>query len=316
MTISRYAAHAEMRRLIEKLSGKKEDGMGIASELREKARRLGSKRWFSCSKYLADEFGIECGEASCGECYACLFERIADRIEDEPDELRGLRDENERLCGMVREPQLPEGVEWPRFEDGELVRIGDELELEGKTWKVTGVGFESPGFDIGLRCGLNIGAMSGSYGERLKRPTPKVLDADGAPISVGDTVYLVDEDNGEPKACGAPLTVISFDCQQQTALLRDVGGGMDCYGNYSEDFEVAERLTHRKRPDSWERIEKDAAKRVCEYAGAQKSTADPDRYSCIECPYDDIGPHTDAECNERMRLDLVRRAKALAKAGE
>ena len=69
-------------------------------------------------------------------------------------------------------------------------------------------------------------------------------------------------------------------------------------------------------PDSWERLEQDAAKRVCEYAGAQKSVADADKYSCIDCPYDEPGPHTDKGCHERMRLDLVRRAKALAKAGE
>lgn len=278
----------EIRRITRNMLKRKESEMGITEDLRELARRLGGKRRFSCSKELADEFGIECGELSCGECYACLFERIADRIEAEPDELRGLRDENERLRGMVREPQLPDGVEWPRFEDGGLVGFGDEVEFEGETWKVTGVGFESPGLDIGLRCGLNIGAMSGSYGERLKRPTPKVLDADGAPISVGDTVYLVDEDNGEPKMCGAPLTVISLDCQQQTALLRDVGGGMDCYGNYSEDIEVAEHLTHRK-PDSWERLEEDAYHLVMsEY---------------LETPEKDVS-------------DIVRRAKALAKAGE
>ena len=174
----------EIWRLTRRMLKRKESEMGITEDLREKARGLGGKRGFSCSKYLADEFGIECGEVSCGECYACLFERIADRIEAETDEPRD----------MVREPQLPEGVEWPRFEDGELVGFGDEVEFEGETWKVTGVGFESPGFDIGLRCGLNIGAMSGSYGELVKRPTPKVLDADGAPISVGDTVYCDGED--------------------------------------------------------------------------------------------------------------------------
>lgn len=63
--------------------------------------------------------------------------------------------------------------------------------------------------------------------------------------------------------------------------------------------------------DSWEKLQEDAAKRVCEYAGAQKSIVD-DRYTCINCPYDEPGPHTDAGCNKRMRLDLMRRAKALA----
>lgn len=76
------------------------------------------------------------------------------------------------------------------------------------------------------------------------------------------------------------------------------------------------RLWRVVEPDSWEKLEQDAAKHVCEYAGAQKSIADADRYSCIDCPYDVPGPHTDRGCHERMRLDLVRRAKALAKAGE
>lgn len=66
------------------------------------------------------------------------------------------------------------------------------------------------------------------------------------------------------------------------------------------------------QPDSWEKLEEDSTKRVCEYAGAQRSIVDDDRYSCIGCPYDEPGPHTDAGCNKRMRLDLMRRAKALA----
>ena len=162
--------------------------MTITEDLREKARRLGEERRFNCSKYLADEFGIECGEVSCGECYACLFERIADRIEEETDELR---DENERLRGMVREPQLPEGIEWPRFEDGELVKVGDEVEYGGKAWEVDAICFDEEEWSMALSRNLDISRMSGSYGERVKRPTPKVLDADGAPIEMGDVVYFV-----------------------------------------------------------------------------------------------------------------------------
>lgn len=74
-------------------------------------------------------------------------------------------------------------------------------------------------------------------------------------------------------------------------------------------------LWHVVESDSWERLEADAAKRVCEYAGAQRSVVDDSRYSCINCPYDEPGPHTDAGCNERMRLDIVRRARALAGTG-
>lgn len=78
---------------------------------------------------------------------------------------------------------------------------------------------------------------------------------------------------------------------------------------------VARGLPHLWRvvePDSWERLQEDAAKSVCEYAGAPRSIVDADKYSCINCPYDEPGPHTDKGCHERMRLDLVRRAKRLA----
>ena len=206
------------------------------------------------------------------------------------------------IANELRERALPEGVEWPRFEDGELVKVGDEVEFEGETMRVFSVAFTFNGWVLWCARESFDGRLCGSYGERVKRPTPKVLGADGAPIEVGDTVYFVG-------GSGTRFAVkdISFEPDGPFVDIID------------EDRYLAtvnpESLTH-ERHDSWKSIEKDAAKRVCEYAGAQKSTADPDRYSCIECPYDEPGPHTDAGCNERMRLDLVRRAKALAKAGE
>lgn len=274
--------------------------MTITEDLRKMARRLDCKIGFSCSKYLADEFGIECGEVSCGECYARLFERIADRIEAETDELRGLRGENERLRGMVREQALPDGIEWPRFEDGELVKVGDTVGSD-EPFTAKEIAFESERWLIKASSRSVCGYFHGAFGEPVKRPTPKVLGADGAPIEVGDTVYCDGEDE--------QLIVDSFDgpgCVCVT-LAKSPSGML-----YTIE---PSRLSH-ERPDSWERIEEDAAKRVCEYAGAQKSIADADRYTCLECPYDVPGPHTDAGCHERMRLDLMRRAKALAKADE
>ena len=265
----------EIRRITRNMLKRKESEMGITEDLRELARRLGGKRRFSCSKELADEFGIECGELSCGECYACLFERIADRIEAEPDELRGLRDENERLRGMVREPQLPEGVEWPRFEDGELVKVGDEVEWDGDVMRVDTVWFHRKCWSLSVSCPGVDGVFHGEYGERVKRPTPKVLDADGAPIEVGDTVY----------------------CDGRDAALTVVGSSVDAIGverTTVEDDEgtyctvAPSRLSH-KRPDSWGRIEEDA-------------------YHLVMSEY--------LETPEKDVRDIVRRAKALAKAGE
>lgn len=53
-------------------------------------------------------------------------------------------------------------------------------------------------------------------------------------------------------------------------------------------------------PDSWERLEEDAAKELCEYFGHS------DDDDCYDCPAHNRG------CIQFKSLDLVRRAKALA----
>lgn len=118
-------------------------------------------------------------------------------------------------------------------------------------------------------------------------------DADGREIKVGDTIENV---------VGTQVQVT--DVMALPVHVNDGGVdrlsvGMPC-------------LWHVVETDSWERLEQDAAKHVCEYAGAPRSIADADKYTCINCPYDEPGPHTDKGCHERMRLDLVRRAKMLA----
>lgn len=260
-----------------------EEKHGAAEWLRGIVKEYEASGAQSCSA-MARMFGIDCEYETCRWCMTMMLTAIADRID--------------------AEQALPEGIEWPRFEDGELVKIGDEVEFEGETAKVLDVAFNAERFSLGVVTATASGRVYGDLGERVKRPTPKVLGADGAPIEVGDTVYFADGD-------GSALIVERIDANGgEPAVDLVYAGGRTRYHSANP-----ENLTH-ERPDSWERIEKDAAKPVCEYAGAQKSTADPDRYSCIDCLYDDLGFHTDAECNERMRLDLVRRAKALAKAGE
>lgn len=64
-------------------------------------------------------------------------------------------------------------------------------------------------------------------------PSPKVLDADGVEIKVGDTVWCIDT--------GTKLKVISQDCEDGTLL---------CSNDFIYDPDV---LTH-KEPDSLEKI--------------------------------------------------------------
>lgn len=258
--------------------------MGIAEELREKARSLRRSNDFVCKDFVAIEFGIGSPCKSprrCCDCYADMFERIADRIDAE----RALPE------GIDAERALPEGMEWPRFEDGELVKVGDEVEYKGETMRVYLATFDADGWALWCsREGID-GRLSGSYGERVKRPTPKVLDADGVPIEVGDTVYLRSngregkvvgfyEDKGETWV-GETWVSVSYELGSDRMTVNTDG----------------KALTH-ERPDSWERIEEDAKLAPRDYL--EKRGMNPEKTERIAS----------------MMADLVRRAKALAKAGE
>lgn len=232
--------------------------MTIIEELREIAQR-------KCNCYeVARMLGFECGVYQCNECIARLIGSIADRIE--------------------AEQALPEGMEWPRFEDGELVRIGDEVEFEGETWKVRCAILRGECWALNVERGYDLVTGRGDYGERVKRPKLRVLGADGAPIEMGDTVYCDGEDE--------PLTV---------TCINGVGGGYCSVTVKNTDLSHctvdAPRLTH-ERPDSWERIEEDAKLAPRDYL--EKRGMNPEKTERVAS----------------MMADLVRRAKALAKAGE
>ena len=104
-----------------------------------------------------------------------------------PIELNGRLDE---IAGAVERRIMPEGYEWPRFEDGEPVRIGDvvsDVEVRSMVFREDGILLSDctsvPGWGTWR-----------SYKEPIKRPAPKVLDADSVQIRVGDTVYLLPGD--------------------------------------------------------------------------------------------------------------------------
>lgn len=173
----------------------------------------------SCST-MAKMFGVVCKEETCRSCMVKLMTAIADRID--------------------AERALPEGVEWPRFEDGELVKVGDEVEYKGETMRVYLATLDADGWALWCsREGID-GRLSGSYGERVKRPIRKVLDADGAPIEVGDTVYC--DDDPEPWQVDLIYDGSMGYC---TVRLKDSAGIYK-----SAD---APRLSHKKPepPDSW-----------------------------------------------------------------
>lgn len=150
-------------------------------------------------------------------------------------------------AGLIRKalkgakPQLPEGVIWPRFEDSELVKFGDEyVAYTGEVRTVEGVSFRSgETFVNGI-----------SRDKPMKRPEPEVLDADGVPIKVGDTVYHEDE--------GECVVERIYRQNGDTLLDLNICGSILNMAN----VKPAE-VTHRK-PDTQEAINQDAALLVSE----------------------------------------------------
>lgn len=186
---------------------------------------------------------------------------------------------------------------WPRFEDGEYVWFGDSVEHDGTTETVQG-------FKL-YRCGPAFLSVVGVDTEKwlriedyesVKRPVQSVLDAEGVEIKVGDTVYELktgEEYKVERVFRGTTYPVV------------------DCTTHMFEP----DQLTHT-RPDSWERLEEDARKGVCEYAGAYRKSGTIDAHACDGCRFDNDG--SGPTCEQQMALDVIRRAKALAgvEAGE
>lgn len=123
----------------------------------------------SCEE-RAEAVGLRCHEsASCAECLKATGEAAG------------------ALLDEVEKRLVPEGMEWPRFSDGEPVRIGDEvLGKHGEPMAVTRVCFVEGGcyFNESHRKDGRRRGRGWRYvaGERVKRPKP------------ADTQERIDED--------------------------------------------------------------------------------------------------------------------------
>ena len=194
---------------------------GAAEWLRGIINEYESNGDTSCSG-MAKRFGNVCScMASCRDCMIKMMTTIADRID--------------------AERALPEGVEWPRFEDGEMVKFGDEVEFEGEAAKVLDVAFSVVRFSLGVGTATTSGRVYGFLGERVERPAPEVLDADGVPIKVGDTVWATY--NG----CKHIVMAVCSDGSLHPEMVTDDG----CMVEYEEGlWDFAKKVTH-EQPDSW-----------------------------------------------------------------
>ena len=175
-----------------------------------------------CTGITETFFGVKCREMhTCGSCILAMLTAIADRID--------------------AERALPEGMEWPRFEDGELVKVGDEVEFEGEAAKVLDVAFSVVRFSLGVGTATTSGRVYGFLGEPAKRPAPKVLDADGVPIKVGDTVWATYDGRKHI------VMAVCSDGSLHPEMVTDDG----CMVEYEEGlWDFAKKVTH-EQPDSW-----------------------------------------------------------------
>lgn len=195
-----------------------EEKQGAAEWLRRIIDEYEASAEVGCSG-MAKRFGIDCEHAgSCRECMTKMMTAIADRID--------------------ADRALPDDMKWPRFEDGGLVRIGDELEFEGKTMLVCDATFYADGWALWCDREDMSGRLYGKYGERVKRPAPEVLDADGVPIKVGDVVYFVG-------GAGVRYAVKDIGFEPGGAFVDIIDEKVR--GSLMVD---PEKLTH-ERPDSW-----------------------------------------------------------------
>lgn len=235
---------------------------------------------------------------------------------------------------------------WPKFEDGEPVMIGDEA-TNNKNQRFTVKRIEFRHGKWMLNDSVTDGHyLNGKSGKRVKRPAPKALDADGMEIKVGDRIYSIETGNSytvrsingsgtiefngfndkgwSPKyfthmqptidADGVLIkvgdtvwhhsgfahgVVTSIDAGSLMGTVRYVNGDV-------EFRDAAKDLTHA-RPDSWERLEEDAAKHPCDYAEVVKGSKFND---CGDCPWwGECGGRSESEL---MARDIIRRAKKLA----
>ena len=179
---------------------------------------------------------------------------------------------------------------WPRFEDGEPVMLGDKYEdNEGHERFASEVYLDIDGLSL-----VDSEGFPSLYrkGKSVKRPAPKVLDADGVEIKAGDTVWR----KGKPTEYKVAIVIDGV-----VYLTYKTSNG-----DNSTTTIFARKLTHT-RPDSWERLEEDACNSICGYFGKGVS-------ECDGCPANAIAANSDEfECCERaVKLDIIRRAKALA----
>ena len=180
---------------------------------------------------------------------------------------------------------MPPGMEWLRYEDNEMVLPSDE--------GIIGIEYSRTGNTVLVTTNDDEPRVVFATGERVKRPEPEVLGADGKPIRDGETVWDSTSPNDPTSSTvwrhGGPLQVLRRNDVRAGFVIceNDQGIPLDC---------CAADLTHAA-PDTQERIDEDAS-------------VPPRRYYADKIGHD-VGLKDDEEVFTAVALDLLRRQREL-----
>lgn len=140
---------------------------------------------------------------------------------------------------------MPPGYEWPRYDGGEPVEIGDDVVGPdyGERINVNEISFFANGFILREKNGF------GSWYEnddRFKRPKPDPIGADGLPIKKGDKMRILDH------ICTREY------CTVQKFGMSGLDGSSLVFDEFGTGWKPLDLAHVEEEPaDSWERLESD-----------------------------------------------------------
>lgn len=266
----------------------------------------------------ARDRALDYWKAKAAELDALCLELGVDGPDNAADAVRDLVDEHCELKELREAGRImPEGVSWPRYEDGEPVLIGDVLRGRGRgqgEYKAIGVSACGRMTVVGedLEDDENLVLLDPDLMDRA----PKAVGADGVEVKAGETVWLarehLDKADMSPSDSGFECGLLGVGALDPLSV-KSVGKKLDKDGFafFTEHgaWCPASWLTH-ERPDSWGRLREDAVNDFTYYWGCHASP-------CLECPCKTGGKNPKerygvGSCRSAMHLDLVARAERLA----
>ena len=187
--------------------------------------------------------------------------KLSDRAAKQSDEIRVMRDVIAETCARlgvegtgstvddaqviwreIARRLMPDGMEWPRYESGEPARPSDKLlDKDGDWFKAVSFvftcdwwsirGYQTEGFgDLNDETRRKLEGMA--YGTCVKRPEPKVLDADGAEIREKCDVWWICE--GDERGVHAERLRVETICPNGLIECSPYNGGTWVYLEPSE----------------------------------------------------------------------------------